>query len=405
MTSVDAQTLASILDEINTFGALENGGSERLAWSPDEIAARTFLADRCRNEGFQTEIDAAGNVWAFTGTRPAVVLGSHLDTVPDGGRFDGALGIASALACLIAASNEGHSNLGLVCFTDEEGVRFGVGMTGSRALAGTLTTEEIELRSDRDGVRLSRAMHDGGADPEHIDDVPARARDVTAFMEVHIEQGRRLERAALPASIVTSIVGISHWQITVAGEPNHAGTTFAEDRHDAFLPVATAALVADEVMRSTEGLVATVGEAFVQGGAQNIVPGIARMSLDVRAEDDETIQEAVDQIRGALQEAADRCGCRVEATETKRLHPAPMSDNVRQALRDSAIALEIEAPEMPSMAGHDAMNLSGAGIPCGMIFVRSKEGISHSPREFSTIEDCVTGANLMLDAALRLSAS
>lgn len=403
MRGIDPGVLSQILGEINAFGALANGGSERLAWSSEEFAARRFLLDRCKAEGFETEMDAAGNVWAFIGRRPAVVLGSHLDTVPNGGRFDGALGIAFALACLIAARDAGLDGLGLGCFTDEEGVRFGVGMTGSRAVAGTISVGEIAVRSDRDGVALADAMAQAGADPGRIEEASARLSDIAAFMELHVEQGRRLDRAGLPASIVTSIAGISHWEVVVTGEANHAGTTFPGDRHDALLPVATAALVADEVMRSTEGLVATVGEAVVEGGAQNIVPGLARMSLDVRAEDEAAMQVAVDEILGALRETAARCGCDVDATETKRLHPAPMSDEVKSALRRAAHALGIEVPEMPSMAGHDAMNLAAAGVPCGMVFVRSRDGISHSSKEYSDIEDCAAGASLMLAAALDLA--
>lgn len=405
MPEISAALVGGLLDEINRFGRLDNGGVERIAWTPDEFAARRWLLDRCRSEGFEADMDTAGNVWAFHGSRPAVLLGSHLDTVPNGGCFDGALGIASALASLITARDEGGDGIGLVCFTDEEGVRFGAGMTGSRALAGAIGSDEIAGYRDRNGISMSDAMSAAGGDAHAIAAAAHRQRDVRAFMEVHIEQGRRLERAGLPVGIVSAIVGISHWQVTVTGEANHAGTTLPRDRHDALLPVATAALVANEVMRAREDLVATVGEAYVDGGAQNIVPGRAVMSLDVRAEDDNAIQDAVDQVLDALRTTAEKTGCEVEATETKRLLPAPMSNRVMDALESAARDCGLEAPRMPSMAGHDAMNLAKAGIDCGMVFVRSKNGISHSPKEHSDLEDCAAGATMMLAAALDLTAA
>jgi hydantoinase/carbamoylase family amidase len=400
---VDERLLSGILEGVNSFGGLDNGGAERLAWSDQEVAARRWLLETCLDRGFEAEMDEAGNVWAFIGRRPAVVLGSHLDTVPNGGRFDGALGIAAALAGLIAARDAGADGLGLVCFTDEEGVRFGLGMTGSRALAGSLSTAEVNSCADRAGIRLADAMATAGARPEAVARVADRRDDVAAFMELHVEQGMRLERAQLPAGIVTAIAGISHWQIEVAGEANHAGTTLPEDRRDALLPVAAAALRADAVMRAAGGLVATVGEAAVVGGAQNVVPGKAAMSLDVRSEDDAAIDGAVGEVLTGLRARAEAHGCEVDARESKRLRPAPMHDEVIGALRAGARELGLDAPGMPSMAGHDAMNLARAGIPCGMVFVRSRGGISHSPREHSDPSDCATGASLLLAAALDLA--
>ncbi|MGH2698837.1 MAG: M20/M25/M40 family metallo-hydrolase, partial [Actinomycetota bacterium] len=193
-------------------------------------------------------------------------------------------------------------------------------------------------------------------------------------------------------------------RIEVMGEANHAGTTLPEDRRDALIPVAAATLEARRVMQGTEGLVATVGEAVVVDGATNIVPGHARATLDVRSLDENLIDEANRRIIGAAREAAERDGSELRLQETKRLHPAPMAPEVLDAMRAAAQDLNAEVPEMPSMAGHDAMTLTKAGVACGMVFVRSEKGISHSPQERSSHEDCALGARLLANAALHLAA-
>jgi allantoate deiminase len=402
---INGDRLWNLLSQVNEFGALESGGVERLAWTEAEIAARGWLVERCKAEGLEVDFDEAGSVWAFAGRRPAVMLGSHLDTVPNGGRFDGALGIVSALETLLSAREAeapGWDRLGLLCFTDEEGVRFGLGMTGSRALAGDIEPDEVRGATTSDGVRLSDELKAAGFDSGSIGRVASRRKDVRAYLEVHVEQGRRLERAGQPAGIVTGIVGLSHWRIDVTGEANHAGTTMADDRRDALIPVATAALEAQRTMDETDGLVATVGEAEVVNGATNIVPGRARATLDVRSLDENLIDEANARIMSVAEAAAERNGCELRAQETKRLHPAPMAPVVLDAMRTAAQAIDLDAPEMPSMAGHDAMTLTQAGVDCGMVFVRSEAGISHSPRESSSQADCVAGANLLATTALEL---
>ena len=403
---IDARRLIETLDKINSFGALESGGVERVAWTEPEIAARRWLVEECRARGFEAAYDEAGNVWAFAGERPAVVVGSHLDTVPSGGRFDGALGIAAALEVLTAArelARPGAERLALVCFTDEEGVRFGLGMTGSRAVAGDLTVDEIDGAHAGDGTRLGEVLGTEGYDPARVPDAVRRRDDMAAFLEVHVEQGRRLERAGTAVGIVTGIVALGHWRVEVIGESNHAGTNLPEDRRDALVPVATGALEARRAMRDSDGVVATVGEAAVEGGAINIVPGRARCSLDVRSLDEDALRSTAGRILDTIRSSAADNGCEVDVEQTKALRAAPMDETVRAALRAASGALDLDVPEMPSMAGHDAMTLSAAGVPCGMVFVRSRAGISHSPLEFSSDEDCIAGARLLGAASLRLA--
>lgn len=401
---IDGDRLWASLEEVNSFGARESGGVERLAWSDEEIAARRWLSGRCADAGLEVKHDQAGNVWAFSGGPPAVVLGSHLDTVPDGGRFDGALGVVAALEVVRAAREAGEAGadrLGLVCFTDEEGVRFGIGMTGSRAVAGTLGEDELREARTSGGERYWQVLAQAGVDPERFGDASDRRAGIAAYLELHVEQGRMLERAGSPIGVVSAIVGLVGWNVEVTGEANHAGTTLQADRRDALVPVAALVLAAQDAMG--EDLVATVGDAAVIDGASNVVPGRARATLDVRSTDTDRIEAAVRQALGAARTAADQNNCALSVEETKRLAPAQMAPDVVQTLRDAARAEGLEAPELASMAGHDGMSLSRAGVPCGMLFVRSRDGISHSPAEHSGREDCLAGARVLGRAALALA--
>lgn len=399
--------LWACVEAINAHGLLASGGVERLAWTEPEVAARRWLIQRGEEEGLEVEQDEAGNVWAFTGGRPAVVMGSHLDTVPNGGCFDGALGIAGALEVLLSARTSGllgADRLGLVCFTDEEGVRFGLGMTGSRAVAGDLSPDDVRAAAARDGTTLSELLASHGLDPALVPEAARRRADMAAYLELHIEQGRRLERAGAPVGLVSGIVALSHWQIEVTGESNHAGTTLPEDRRDALVPLAVAALEAQKTMRDGNALVATVGEAAVPDGAANIVPGRSCFTLDIRSMDEDLIAGGEQRIIDATRRAARENGCELIATKTKRLPRAPMADRVITALKRGVDAVGAhQGQPLPSMAGHDGMNLAAAGVPCGMVFVRSRNGVSHSPREYSTPEDCALGAAVMGVAALELA--
>lgn len=393
------------LGEVNRFGASQRGGAERLAWTEEEVAARRWLMDECRSLGLTVEQDEAGNVWAHSGTPRAVFLGSHLDTVPDGGRFDGALGVVSALEVLRAAIEADipeARRLGLVCFTDEEGARFGIGMLGSRSVAGSISVEEITGAVATDGTRLTEVLERYGIDPARIPLAAQRRSRMAAYLELHVEQGGQLDRAGLPVGIVTGIVGVSNWRIAVEGMANHAGATMPDDRHDALIPVAELALAAQRVMRSRPGLVATVGEASVVGGASNIIPGRARCTLDVRSLDAAMLRDAVAEILIVARRSADGNGCTIATQEVKRMEPAAIAPVAFDALAEAARAEGIPAPQLPSRAAHDGMNLAHAGVPCGMVFVRSRGGISHAPAEDSAEDDCAAGARVLAGGAITL---
>jgi allantoate deiminase len=393
-----------LLDEINRFGARGPREVERIAWTRPEIEARAWLAERCRERGLEVSLDEAGNVWALPpGAEAAVIMGSHLDTVPHAGRFDGALGIAAALAALPEGEESGAGGAGLVCFTDEEGVRFGLGMTGSRAVAGLLDDDEVARAVDRDGAALAEVLRQEGYDPARVTAASARRRQMSAYLELHVEQGRRLERAGVALGVVGSIAGLAHVKVEVRGETNHAGTTAPEDRRDALVPVASLVLAAQRTMAAGEDLVATVGDVSVPGGAPNVIPGRAACVLDVRSPRAERLERALATIIAAGRDAAEANGCSLEASEVKRFAPVAMDGRAVEALTDAAATEGGEPVLLTSMAGHDAMNLARAEVPCGMLFVRSRGGVSHSPEEWSSREDCEAGARALRRAAAALA--
>jgi hydantoinase/carbamoylase family amidase len=410
---VSGERLVRDLAAVNRFGATAAGGAERLAWTESEVAARRWLVDTCVACGLRVEEDEAGNVWALSEDAPAepgslVVLGSHLDTVPDGGRYDGALGVVAALE-VIRSAREARipeaRRLVLACWTDEEGARFGIGMLGSRSVAGLMTPGEIEAGVANDGSRLADVLHGYGLDPARVPDAARRRVRIGAYLELHIEQGSVLDRSHRPVGVVTGIVGVSNWRIYCHGVANHAGATMPADRHDALIPIAEIALAAQRAMRSREGLVATVGESVVLGGASNIVPGRARCTLDVRSLDPASLAGAVTEILDVGRRSAAENGCVLRTEETKRMPPATVAPEILAALEAAAQIEGLDAPRLPSRAAHDGMNLAAAGVPIGMVFVRSRGGISHAPEEFSTDEDCLAGTRVLARAALRLAAS
>ncbi len=410
--AVSGDRLMASLAAVNRFGATAAGGAERVAWTEPEVEARSWLADECRKLGLVVDQDEAGSVWALHPDAPEdpgslIVMGSHLDTVPDGGRFDGALGVMAGIEVLRAAlevNASGARRLALVCWTDEEGVRFGMGMLGSRSVSGLVTTAELATATTHDGVPLTDVLLRHGLDPTRVPDAARRRARIGAYLELHIEQGPALDRSDQPVGIVSGIVGVSNWRFTSEGMANHAGATMPADRRDALIPIAAIAMAAQHAMRSREGLVATVGEATVVGGASNIVPGLARCTLDARSLDPATLDAGVAEILDAGRRSAADNRCALGMFETKRMPPALVPPGMQDLLEAAARAEGFDAPRLPSRAAHDGQNLAEASVPVGMVFVRSRAGISHAPQEHSADEDCVAGARVLGRGALELAA-
>jgi allantoate deiminase len=340
-------------------------------------------------------IDPAGNLFGrLRGASDAseIWTGSHLDSVPQGGRFDGALGVLAALEA-VARLGPQRRTLAVVAFRDEEGWRFGRGCFGSRALCGRLRVSELD-NVDRDGVSIADALRSMGFGP--IPEVGWLHPTPAAFLELHIEQGPVLDALSAPLGIVTSIAGLARLRVTFSGHGGHAGTTPMVTRRDALVAAADFVLRVKEAAEKREGAVATVGYLTVEPNAANVVPARVELLVDARAPDEATLSALATEIEAAVGEA--------HVEHLGRLEPVEMDPALRGELREVAEELGLLAPQLPSGAGHDAGVLAAAGVRCAMLFVRSRAGgISHSPDEHSDDVDVALAVDALERALGRLS--
>jgi allantoate deiminase len=393
--------IATDLAEVSRFGG-EGTGLTRLAWTPELRGAYDWVGERLEELGLRVEVDAAGNLlgkWE-AGSGRAVVVGSHLDSVPRGGRFDGTLGVLSGLDAvrrLRRAGVEPRRPLWVAAWMDEEGSRFDAALMGSRAFAGEDVTP-LAGRRDAAGTTLREAMAAWDRDADRAGE--ARAIDrVGAYLELHIEQGPVLERSGTDIGVVTAIVGLLGLRARFLGQANHAGTTPMEARRDALAGAARAVLWLRDMARAGAGITANVGRIAVQPGAFNAIPGACEISVDVRADTAERMALLEPAVHGILSEAARAEDLELEVRETYRLAPVPLDAGLADVLDRAAAAEGATSVRMPSGAGHDAMVLA-PHVPAAMLFVPSRGGVSHSPAELTTDGHCELGARV-LAAALR----
>ena len=405
---VNPERLRGALDELAGFGRLPGGGTSRLGFSPDDLAARQWLAGLLRREGLDVTIDAAANLRARrAGERddlPALAFGSHLDTVPNGGNFDGCVGSLGALE-VIRTLNEKDLRtrrpLELILFTNEEGVHYGKGLFGSRALAGLLDPGELEA-VDAEGVPLAEWVRRYGGDPDRIAEMTPPAGSLFAYLELHIEQGGVLWQRGIPLGIVEGIVGINRYRVALEGFANHAGTTPMNQRRDALVTASKIILAVREIVTAPAGRqVGTVGTISVQPGAPNVIPGRVEFPVELRDLSMEKIEALARQIRdrGAQLAAADGVTLTWELASSHE--PALTHPQIRFQIQQAAAEMRAVTLTMPSGAGHDAQAMAQL-CPVGMIFVPSKDGISHSPAEYSRPEEIACGAELLYRTILRL---
>lgn len=383
-----------------------SGGYRRHAWTGADADCRTWFQEQAEARGLTYETDRNGNQWAWLGDPlgpDAVVTGSHLDSVPDGGAFDGPLGVVSSFAALDELRRRGatfHRPLAITNFGDEEGARFGLACVGSRLTAGQLTKEAAHQLRDGDGVTLPQAMEAAGYDPEAIGPDPERLARIGAFVELHVEQGRALDLTGDAVGIASAIWPHGRWRYDFHGEANHAGTTRLADRRDPMLTYAETVLAA---RREAElaGAVATFGKIAVEPNGVNAIPSLVRGWLDSRAADQATLDAVVSAIEAAAHEAAGRQG--VDLTVVRESF-TPVVE-FEHALRDElAKILGGQVPVLGTGAGHDAGILS-ASVPTAMLFVRNPTGISHSPAEHAAEDDCVAGVLALADVLEGLACS
>lgn len=379
-----------------------SGGYRRYAWTDADAECRLWFQAQAEARGLDYEVDRNGNQWAWLGDPSrgdAVVTGSHLDSVPDGGAFDGPLGVVSSFAALdeLRARKVSFGRpLAITNFGDEEGARFGLACVGSRLTAGQLTREKAYELTDASGVTLPRAMEAAGYDPSAIGPDPERLARIGAFVELHVEQGRALDLTGDPVGIASAIWPHGRWRFDFRGEANHAGTTRLVDRRDPMLSYAETVLAA---RREAElaGAVATFGKISVEPNGVNAIPSLVRGWLDSRAADQSTLDTVVTGIEKAAREYADRHGIDLDVVRESFTPVVEFEDALRDELgRILGGGTGRELPVLGTGAGHDAGILSGS-IPTAMLFVRNPTGISHSPAEFAAEDDCVAGVTALAD--------
>jgi allantoate deiminase len=378
------------------------GGLTRVFLSPEARAATDKVLGWMREAGMQAKLDAIGNAAGrYEGERPGLaclMLGSHLDTVRDAGKYDGMLGVISAIECVHSLNSRKKRlpfAIEVIGFGDEEGVRFGTTLLGSRAVAGIFDREVLKVK-DSKGIAMADALREFGLDPERIAEVARRKGEVLAYAELHIEQGPVLEAEGLPVGVVTAINGFSRLRVTLHGAAGHAGTVPMRLRRDALAGAAECVLAVERIAKQHAELVGTVGRIEAKPGAINVIPGEVAFTVDVRAPQDSLRNDAVAAIRSQMEQISKdrRIDCQIETLQ--EFGVSACAPWLMQQMERAVASQGFRVRRLPSGAGHDGMAL-GALTDIGMLFVRCKGGISHSPLESITEEDAAAGARVFLE--------
>ncbi len=399
-------SVAGLLGDIAGTGRdASRGGYSRPVFSTAERDLVTWFTDQAQRRGLDVETDRNGIVWAWWNPAGApltgsVVTGSHLDSVPGGGAFDGPLGVASSLAALDHLRARGFAParpLGIAVFPEEEGSRFGVACLGSRLLTGALAPERALNLTDPDGTSFADAARAAGLDPRHVGRDDEALSRIGVFLELHVEQGRGLIDLGAPVAVASSVLGHGRWRLTITGEGNHAGATLMADRRDPVVAAAAAVLAVRDVARQHDGARATVGRLIPVPGGTNVIAGRVDAWLDVRHPDDDVTAAVVAEITRRAQHAAAVEGCTATVTEESLSPTAHFDAGLRERLREVLPG----APVLATGAGHDAAVLADH-VPTGMLFVRNPTGVSHSPAEHVEDPDAEAGALALADALAEL---
>ncbi|WP_411031183.1 Zn-dependent hydrolase [Spongiimicrobium sp. 3-5] len=401
---INKDRLESSIFELAKFGQKENGETSRVAFSDADVASRAYVMNLMKAVGMEVSIDFAGNIIGFkAGTdssKKTISFGSHIDTVPDGGNYDGCVGSMAAIEVMWTFMEENvHTThpLELIIFSNEEG-----GVMGSRALAGELGESALNVVNST-GFSMREGIERLGGNPKLLAEVVRKKGQMAAFLELHIEQGAILDQENIDIGIVEGIVGLNWWDVEISGFANHAGTTPMDMRQDALLAASKFIIAVNDAANSYEGKqVATVGKIAAEPGAPNVIPGKVTLSLEIRDLSSEVIQKLFLDIEQRAKKIAEESGTeiRFRALDTTG-KPALTTVFVQDKIKMAAEKLGLSHKNMQSGAGHDAQDMALIA-PTGMIFVPSKNGISHSPEEFTTAEDMANGANVLLQTILIL---
>jgi beta-ureidopropionase / N-carbamoyl-L-amino-acid hydrolase len=391
---ITAAELETLLSDLIPIGLDENGATTRLAWTDEDERAAGWFARRAAALGRRLERDPAGNLWACPDTPgPWWAVGSHLDSVRAGGRFDGALGVAAAFAVAERAP------LAVISFADEEGARFNTPTFGSRALVERLDVDDALDRVDEHGVTLGDAMASAGVDPDGLATAPEWLERLAGFLELHIDQTRDLAAARRPAGVVTRLAARLRLEVELSGRADHAGTTPREERHDALAAAARVIVRGDTESAERLGMVFTAARMEVEPNAPTTVPSLVRLWLDARAPEAETVTSWREAMEREIERVAAEAGCEVDIRVAAWSPGTEFPADVRDAL---ANALRPGAQRLVCYAGHDA-GVIAAQRPAGMVLVRNETGVSHSPLEEVSLEDAAVAANGLLAAAEELA--
>ncbi len=397
------------LDELARFNATPGQGITRMSYSSQACAARAWLRQQMEQAGLQVREDAIGNViGTLPGARaslPSVMIGSHFDTVPHGGAFDGAAGVVMALEIATLFHEQGlrpHYPLEVVALVEEEGASFGRGLLASSAMAGHISSQTLESLHDSAGISASQRMSEAGYDPVEVSRVVRAPESLKAFIELHIEQGPVLEQTATDIGIVDAIVGMTQLSVTLTGKAGHAGTTPMDKRQDALLAASHIISQVGEFARQAgDATVATVGKLQVYPNGSNVIPHQVVFSVDIRSRDEQKLRQVIDQTREAINQQANN-GMTAEIEQTLYVPPTPMAPEIVQGLEQQCDRLGFSRRTMVSGAGHDAMVFAGL-TPTGLLFVPSRDGLSHHPDEWTDAEQIAKGVEVIFHAVKTLT--
>lgn len=410
---VDGDRLNADLEDLAAFGRSPDGAINRLVFTEPELQARRWLVDRMRSAGLQVRIDPIGNLFGrlegIDPSVPPVLTGSHIDSTLNAGRFDGTVGVLAALEALRVLGDlpeRPRRPLEMVAFTSEEPTRFGLGVMGSTAMVAGLTPADAERLRDWEGVSLAEALRAAGLHPELLAEVRRPAGAFHAFLELHIEQGPYLERTGKTVGIVTAIAGPTNLRVTFGGSATHAGSTPMADRRDALLGACEVALAVEAAALGTASktTVGTVGSLQVFPGAVNVIPGRVVFTIDLRDHEPDAKAQAMAAARRAIAEASGRRRLEATVDTLLDLEPAPMDPAICTVLREACNALAVPCQDMVSAAYHDALNMARIA-PTAMLFIPSRDGISHNPAEWTDPVHIRDGARVLAAALARLAAT
>ena len=403
--SINETRINQTMQELGELGDSPEG-MLRVAYSPEDITGRDYAIKMMQEAGLETRIDTAGNIIGRRSgsddSLPVIAMGSHTDTVPKGGKYDGALGVMAAIEVIRTLEEQGHNTrhpLEVINFTNEEGTRFHRWLVGSRSMSGLLEQEDLDAVDD-DGLSLGPCLADIGGDISRIEEAVRKPGELAAYFELHIEQGPYLDRSGTPIGVVTGITGRAVFEVEIEGKANHAGTTPMSTRRDALVSASKLVLAIQKMAAEQEICrVSTVGSIKAVPNAVNVIPGSASIGLEFRDTDMEALAAAEQELQRITDQAVIDDAVDIDVIRHRFTTSVPITPDMQAMVAEAAENCGFEWESLPSGAGHDAQAVANIA-PVAMIFVPSLDGISHSKEEYSTPQDCANGAQVLLELLL-----